>query len=70
MIGQSIECRGWAVADALGYRYMAMLAIAMFIALFAFGKQIFGWHDADGDIQLAMVASFLFGVIAAFRNRG
>jgi len=49
---------------------MAMLAIAMFIALFAFGKQIFGWHDTSGDVQLALVASFLFGVIAAFRNRG
>lgn len=53
----------------VGATYMAMLAIAMFIALFAFGKQIFGWHDTDGDVQLAMVASFLFGVIAAFRNR-
>lgn len=49
---------------------MAMLAIAMFVALFAFGRQIFGWQDADGDVQLALVASFLFGVIASFRNRG
>lgn len=49
---------------------MGILAIAMFIALFAFGKQMFGWHDADGDVQLALVASFLFGVIAAHRNRG
>lgn len=60
----------WAAADEFGVTYMAMLAIAMFIALFAFGKQIFGWHDTDGDVQLAMIASFLFGVIAAFRNRG
>lgn len=47
-----------------------MLAIAMFIALFAFGKQMFGWQDAQGHVQLALVASFLFGVIAALRNRG
>lgn len=49
---------------------MGILAIALFVALFAFGKEVFGWHDADGDVQLALVASFLFGVIAAFRNRG
>jgi hypothetical protein len=69
MISRPMESR-WAAAGGLGFGRMAMLAIAMFVALFAFGKQIFGWSDADGDVQLALVASFLFGVIAAFRNRG
>lgn len=48
---------------------MAFLAILMFVALFAFGESTFGWHDSNGDVQLALVASFLFGVIAAYRNK-
>jgi hypothetical protein len=48
---------------------MAMLAIAMFVALFAFGEEMFGWHDGEGYVQLSLIASFLFGVIASYRNR-
>lgn len=47
---------------------MAMLAIVMFVALFSFGEQIFGWPHDSGTVQLALVASFLFGVIASYRN--
>lgn len=53
----------------VGADVMGMMAIAMFVALFAFGRQLFSWTDSDGDVQLALIASFLLGVIAAFRNR-
>ncbi|WP_438726115.1 hypothetical protein ACR9YC_08040 [Parasphingorhabdus sp. DH2-15] len=42
----------------------------MFIALFAFGGELMGWRDPDGQVQLALFMSFLFGIIAAYRARG
>jgi hypothetical protein len=49
---------------------MAGLAVIMFIALFAFGGELMGWRDPDGQVQLALFMSFLFGIIAAYRARG
>lgn len=46
---------------------MTHLAIAMFLALFGFGDQLIGWSDQDGNVRLALFASFLFGVIAAYK---
>ncbi|MGF1548943.1 MAG: hypothetical protein ACFBQW_00145 [Sphingomonadaceae bacterium] len=46
------------------------LALAMFIALFAFGGQFMGWRDPTGDIQLALFACFLFGTICGYKVRG
>ena len=46
---------------------MSHLALAMFLALFGFGDQLIGWHDGDGNIRLALFASFLFGVIVAYK---
>ena len=46
---------------------MSSLALAMFIALFGFGDEFFGWTDTDGNVRLALFASFLFGVIAAYK---
>ena len=46
---------------------MTGLAIALFLALFGFGDQLIGWNDGDGNIRLALFASFLFGVIAAYK---
>ncbi len=46
---------------------MGMLALAMFIALFGWGHQIFLWSDPDGQIQLALFAAFLFGIICGYR---
>ncbi len=47
---------------------MNALAITMFVCLFAFGKQIFGWSDYSGNIQIALFASFLFGILSAWRT--
>ena len=46
---------------------MAGLAMAMFVALFAFGSTYFGWDDPAGKVSLALFASFLFGIICGYR---
>jgi hypothetical protein len=46
---------------------MAGLAMVLFIALFAFGGQYFGWEDAGGHIQLALFSAFVFGIICGYR---
>ncbi len=48
---------------------MAFLAMMMFVSLFAFGAQYFGWHDPGGKVQLALFCAFLFGTIAGFKAR-
>lgn len=48
---------------------MAFLAMVMFIALFAFGQNYFGWSDPGGKVQLALVSSFVFGIICGFRAK-
>jgi len=49
---------------------MVGLAIAMFIALFSFGGQYFGWEDTHGRIQLALFSAFIFGIICGYRVKG
>ena len=49
---------------------MVGLASAMFVALFGWGDQYFGWGDPDGKVQLALATAFvpevwLFGLLAA-----
>lgn len=39
----------------------------MFVALFAFGNQLFGWDDEGGRIQLALFAAYLFGIIGGYK---
>lgn len=46
---------------------MAVLAMTMFIALFAFGNQFVGWDDPGGHVQLALFSAFLFGIICGYR---
>jgi len=46
------------------------VAIAMFIALFGWGARYFGWHDPNGKIQLALVTSFILGIVASYKARG
>jgi len=43
------------------------LAIAMFIALFAFGATYFGWDDPNGKVQWALFATFVLGVLAGYK---
>lgn len=46
---------------------MGMIALAMFIGLWGWGHQAFGWYDPDGQVQLAIFASFIFGIICGYR---
>jgi hypothetical protein len=47
---------------------MGALALVMFILLFGFGGQMFGWSDPKGQIQLALFATFVFGIICGYRT--
>ena len=49
---------------------VATLAIMMFIALFGFGQNYFGWSDPSGKIQLALATSFILGIVASYKSRG
>lgn len=49
---------------------MAGLAMVLFIALFAFGGQYFGWSDPGGRVQLALFSAFIFGIICGYRVKG
>jgi hypothetical protein len=55
--------------DAPGCRgiVMAAIALVLFISLFAFGRQYFGWSDPQDHIQLALFSCFIFGIICGFR---
>ncbi len=46
-------------------------AVAMFVALFTIGEDYFRWGGNSLEIQTALFASFVFGVIASYsRKRG
>ena len=49
---------------------MVWLAVAMFVALFGWGAQYFGWHDPHGKVQLALFTVFILGVICGYKNKG
>ncbi len=53
-----------------GKTVMAGLAMVLFITLFAFGGQYFGWTDPDGWVQICLASSFIFGIICGFRVKG
>jgi hypothetical protein len=49
---------------------MAGLALMMFVSLFAFGGQWFGWEDPHARIQLSLFSAFVFGIICGYRVKG
>jgi hypothetical protein len=53
-----------------GMRMVAGIAIAMFVALVGWGGRYFGWSDPDSKVQLALVTSFILGIIGGFKSRG
>jgi hypothetical protein len=70
--GQLLMCRqamgrGWVYRSFGG---MAGLAMVLFIALFAYGGQYFGWSDPQGWVQLSLASAFIFGIICGFRVKG
>jgi hypothetical protein len=50
---------------------MVGLAAAMFVGLFAFGYQFFGWsHSAHEQLQLGLFLSFVLGIVCGYKTRG
>lgn len=48
----------------------AGIAIAMFVMLFAWGAEYFGWSDPTGKVQLALATSFILGIIGGYKAKG
>ena len=49
---------------------MSGLALAMFVTLFGFGEQYFGWQDPIGKVQLALFTSFILGAVCGYKSKG
>lgn len=45
------------------------VAIAMFVALFAWGARYFGWEDPDGKVQMALFTTFILGIISGYKTK-
>ena len=46
------------------------IASIMFIALFGWGAEYFGWADPRGKVQWALFTSFVLGILAGYKTRG
>ncbi len=46
---------------------MVGLSSAMFIGLFAFGGQYFGWSDPHQKVQFALAVSFILGIVSGYK---
>jgi hypothetical protein len=46
------------------------IAIAMFVALVGWGEAYFGWSDPENTIQLAIITTFIMGVICGYKSKG
>jgi uncharacterized membrane protein YjjB (DUF3815 family) len=53
-----------------GIGMAAGVAIAMFVALVGWGGRYFGWSDPDGKVQMALVVSFILGIVGGLKSRG
>lgn len=50
---------------------MVGLAAAMFVGLFAFGYQFFGWSQvAHEQLQIGLFLSFVLGIICGYKTKG
>jgi hypothetical protein len=46
------------------------IAVAMFVAMFGWGGDYFGWSDPEGKVQLALFTSFILGIIGGYKAKG
>lgn len=49
---------------------ISSLAMAIFVLLFGFGQDYFGWTDPNGKVQLALFTCFILGAVCGFKSRG
>jgi hypothetical protein len=67
--GEATKFASWPGSGSKG-EPMIWLALAMFISLFGWGAQYFGWHDPVGKVQLALFTSFILGMICGYKSQG
>ena len=48
---------------------MVYLALAMFVSLFGWGAEYFGWQDPVGKVQIALFTSFILGMICGYKGQ-
>lgn len=46
---------------------MGFISLLLFIGLILFGQDTFHWYDPNGHVQLAIFASFMFGIICGLK---
>jgi hypothetical protein len=46
------------------------LAIALFVAVFGWGANYFGWDDPDGHVRVALFTCFTLGVLCGYKTKG
>lgn len=46
---------------------MGFVSLIMFLGLFVWGKDTFQWYDPSGHVQLAIFASFIFGIVCGLK---
>lgn len=46
---------------------MGVIALGMFIGLWGWGQEAFGWADPDGQIHMAIFVTFILGIICGYR---
>jgi hypothetical protein len=50
---------------------MVGLAVAMFVALYAFGHELVGWTDeSNAQVQLALFVAFILGIVCGYKTKG
>jgi hypothetical protein len=45
------------------------IAAMMFVWLFGWGQEYFGWSDPNGKIQLCLFASFVLGIVSGYKTK-
>ena len=53
--------------DQLKVAIMGFVSLIMFLGLFTFGHDTFQWYDPEGHVQLAIFASFVFGIVCGLK---
>ena len=48
---------------------LAGIAIALFVALFGWGANYFGWDEPDGKVRLDLSTCFVLGTLCGFKAK-
>ena len=48
---------------------MIWLALAIFVSIFAWGANYFGWDDPEGKVRLALFTCFILGSLCGYKSK-